>query len=32
MAIKDLLVAFDGNTSSQKAVQFAVQMAKKYTA
>jgi len=32
MAIKDLLVAYDGNEASQKAVQFAVQMAKKYDA
>ncbi len=30
MAIKDLLVAFDGNESAQAAVRFAVQMAKKY--
>ena len=32
MAIKDLLVAFDGNESSERAVQFAVQMANKYGA
>lgn len=32
MAIKDLLVAFDGNDASQKAVRLAVQMAEKYDA
>ena len=32
MAIKDLLVAFDGNDASLSAVSFAVQMAKKYDA
>jgi nucleotide-binding universal stress UspA family protein len=32
MAIKDLLVAFDGNESSVRAVQFAVQMESKYGA
>jgi nucleotide-binding universal stress UspA family protein len=32
MAIKDLLVAYDGNESSRRAVRFAVQMAKKYGA
>ena len=32
MAIKDLLVAFDGNESSERAVDFAVQMANKYGA
>lgn len=32
MAIKDLLVAYDGNDASKKAVQFAVQMARKYDA
>ena len=32
MAIKDLLVAFDGNESSISAVRFAVQMADKYGA
>lgn len=32
MAIKDLLVAYDGNEPAKKAVQFAVQMAKKYDA
>ncbi|MGI9463076.1 MAG: universal stress protein, partial [Aestuariivirgaceae bacterium] len=32
MAIKDLLVAFDGNDSSIRAVRFAAQMAGKYGA
>ena len=32
MAIKDLLVAYDGNDASQKAVQLAVQMSRKYDA
>ena len=32
MAIKDLLVAYDGNESSRRAVRFAIQMAKKYDA
>lgn len=32
MAIKDLLVAYDGNESSNAAVRFAVQMAAKYKA
>ena len=32
MAIKDLLVAYDGNDGSQKAARFAVQMANKYGA
>ena len=32
MAIKDLLVAYDGNEASQHALEFAVQMAKKYQA
>ena len=32
MAIKDLLVAYDGNENARKAVQFAAQMAKKYGA
>ncbi len=32
MAIKDLLVAYDGNENANKAVQFAAQMAKKYDA
>ena len=32
MAIKDLLVAYDGNDSSNAAVRFAVQMAAKYKA
>jgi nucleotide-binding universal stress UspA family protein len=32
MAIKDLLVAYDGNDASKKALQFAVQMARKYRA
>ncbi len=32
MAIKDLLVAYDGNESSVRAVRFAVQMAGKYGA
>ena len=32
MAIKDLLVAYDGNESSNAAVRFAVQMAAKYEA
>ena len=32
MAIKDLLVAYDGNDASQKAVQLAVQMSLKYDA
>jgi nucleotide-binding universal stress UspA family protein len=32
MAIKDLLVAYDGNDASKKALQFAVQMARKYQA
>lgn len=30
MAIKDLLIAYDGNDASKKAAQFAVQMARKY--
>ncbi|MCP5084344.1 MAG: universal stress protein [Alphaproteobacteria bacterium] len=32
MAIKDLLVAYDGNENAKRAVQFAVQMADKYGA
>lgn len=32
MAIKDLLVAYDGNDASRKAVQLAVQMSRKYDA
>ena len=32
MAIKDLLVAYQGEESSQKALKFALQMAKKYNA
>lgn len=32
MAIKDLLVAYDGNDASEKAVQLAVQMSRKYDA
>lgn len=32
MAIKDLLVAYDGNEASRKAVELAVQMARKYKA
>ena len=32
MAIKDLLVAYDGNVASRKAAEFAVQMARKYKA
>jgi nucleotide-binding universal stress UspA family protein len=32
MAIKDLLVAYDGNDSSKAALRFAVQMARKYQA
>ncbi|MBL8565062.1 MAG: universal stress protein [Hyphomicrobiaceae bacterium] len=32
MAIKDLLVAYDGNEASQRALEFAVQMSRKYDA
>ncbi|MEM8686307.1 MAG: universal stress protein [Pseudomonadota bacterium] len=32
MAIKDLLVAYDGNENAKRAVRFAVQMARKYDA
>ena len=32
MAIKDLLVAYDGNENAKRAVQFAAQMAEKYGA
>ncbi len=32
MAIKDLLVAYDGNEASQRALEFAVQMSRKYGA
>lgn len=32
MAIKDLLVAYDGNDASQHALEFAVQMGRKYQA
>lgn len=32
MAIKDLLVAYDGNEASQHALEFAVQMGRKYQA
>ena len=32
MAIKDLLVAYDGNEASQNALKFAVQMGTKYQA
>jgi nucleotide-binding universal stress UspA family protein len=32
MAIRDLLVAYDGNDASKKATQFAVSMARKYEA
>ncbi len=32
MAIKDLLVAYDGNAASRKAAELAVQMARKYDA
>lgn len=32
MAIKDLLVAYDGNEASQRALAFAVQMSRKYGA
>lgn len=32
MAIKDLLIAYDGNEASQRALEFAVQMSRKYGA
>ncbi|MFN3869524.1 MAG: universal stress protein, partial [Hyphomicrobiaceae bacterium] len=32
MAIKDLLVAYDGNEASQRALEFAAQMSAKYGA